>query len=68
MEKMFMLELFHLMEKIGTCIKNIGVWHSFEKKKKTATMFFLKKPFLVFSKLCYTPIFLIHIFSIKRNH
>ena len=34
------------MEKIFTCIKNIGVWHSFEKNE-TATMFFLKKPFLV---------------------
>ena len=34
------------MEKICTCIKNIGVWHSFEKNE-TATMFFLKKPFLV---------------------
>ena len=46
MEKMFMLEWFHLMKKIFTCIKNIGVWHSFEKNE-TATMFFLKKPFLV---------------------
>ena len=34
------------MEKICICIKNIGVWHSFEKNE-TATMFFLKKPFLV---------------------
>ena len=32
------------MEKIFTCIKNIGVWHSFEKNE-TATMFFLKKTF-----------------------
>ena len=39
-----MLERFHLMEKIFTCIKNIGVWHSF-KKNKTATMFFFKKTF-----------------------
>ena len=36
------------MEKICICIKNIGVWHSFEKNK-TATRFFLKKPFLVFT-------------------
>ena len=35
------------MEKIFTCIKNIGVWHSFEKNE-TATMCFLQKPFLVF--------------------
>ena len=41
-----MVEWFHLMEKICICIKNIGVWHSFEKNE-TATMFFLKKPFLV---------------------
>ena len=34
------------MEKICTCIKNIGVWHSLEKNE-TATMFFLKKPSLV---------------------
>ena len=34
------------MEKICICIKNIGVWHSFEKNE-TATMFFLKKAFLV---------------------
>ena len=34
------------MEKICTCIKNIGVWHRFEKNE-TATMFFLKKPSLV---------------------
>ena len=34
------------MEKIFTCIKNIGVWHSFEKMKKQLC-FFLKKPFLV---------------------
>ena len=32
------------MEK--TCIKNMGVWYSFEKNE-TATMFFLKKPSLV---------------------
>ena len=38
------------MEKICICIKNIGVWHSFEKNE-TATMFFLKKPFLVI--YCY---------------
>ena len=36
---MFMLE-------IKICIKNIGVQHSLEKNE-TATMFFLKKPFLV---------------------
>ena len=34
------------MEKIFTCIKNIGVWHSFEKMKPQLC-FFLKKPFLV---------------------
>ena len=34
------------MEKVCTCIKDIGVWHSFEKNE-TATMFFLKKPSLV---------------------
>ena len=48
---MFMLEWFHLMEKIFTCIKIIGVWHSFEKNE-TATMFFLKKPFLVTRPMC----------------
>ena len=42
-----MLERFHLMEKIFTCIKNIGVWHSFEKMKPQLC-FFLKKPFLVY--------------------
>ena len=31
---------------IKICIKNIGVQHSLEKNE-TATMFFLKKPFLV---------------------
>ena len=36
------------MEKIFTCIKNIGVWHSFEKMKPQLC-FFLKKPFLVIS-------------------
>ena len=36
---MFMLE-------IKICIKNIGVQHSLENNE-TATMFFLKKPFLV---------------------
>ena len=44
-EKMFMLEWFHLMEMI--CIKNMGIYHSFEKNE-IATMFFLKKPSLVF--------------------
>ena len=34
------------MEKIFTCIKNIGVCHSFEKMKPQLC-FFLKKPFLV---------------------
>ena len=43
MEKMFMLECFQLMENI---IKNMGVYHGFEKNE-TATMFFLKKPSLV---------------------
>ena len=38
---MFMLE-------IKICIKNIGVQYSLEKNE-TATMFFLKKPFLVYS-------------------
>ena len=46
------------MEKIFTCIKNIGVWHSFEKNE-TATMFFLKKPFLVF--LCFVTLSTIRI-------
>ena len=32
------------MEKIFTCIKNIGVWHSFEKMK-LQLCFFLKKTF-----------------------
>ena len=40
------------MEKIFACIKNIGVWHSFEKNE-TATMFFLKKPFLVKNNAVY---------------
>ena len=43
MKKMFMLELFQLMEKI--CIKNIGVKHRFEKK--TPQLFFFKKPSIV---------------------
>ena len=34
------------MLKIKICIKNIGIKHSLEKNE-TATMFFLKKPFLV---------------------
>ena len=34
------------MEKIFTCIKNIGVWHSFDKMKPQLC-FFLKKTFLV---------------------
>ena len=34
------------MLEIKICIKNIGVQHSLEKNE-TATMFFLKKPFLV---------------------
>ena len=38
---MFMLE-------IKICIKNIGLQHILRKmKNETATMFFLKKPFLV---------------------
>ena len=40
-EKMFMLKLFHLMEKI--IIKYIAKF----RKNETATMFFLKKPSLV---------------------
>ena len=36
---MFMLEWFHLMEKI--CIKNMGVYNSFEKMKPQLC-FFLK--------------------------
>ena len=38
------------MLEIKICMKNIGVQHSLEKKE-TATMFFLKKPFLVFMLL-----------------
>ena len=34
------------MLEIKICVKNIGVQHSLEKNE-TATMFFLKKPFLV---------------------
>ena len=40
---MFMLELFQFN---GKYIKNMGVYHIFEKSE-TATMFFLKKPSLV---------------------
>ena len=39
-----------LMLKIKICIKNIGVQQSLEKNE-TATIFFLKKPFLV--EICY---------------
>ena len=39
------------MEKIFICIKNIGVWHSFEKMKPQLC-FFLKKPFLVKVAFC----------------
>ena len=35
------------MEKIFTCIKNIGVWHSFEKMKPQ--LCFLKKNFSSYS-------------------
>ena len=42
---MFMLERFHLMEKI--CIKNMGVEHCFEKMKPQLCFFSLKKPSLV---------------------
>ena len=34
------------MIEIKICIKNIGVQHSLEKNE-AATMFFIKKPFLV---------------------
>ena len=30
-------------------MKYMGVYYSFEKKNKTATMFFLNKPYLVFT-------------------
>ena len=33
-----------LMEKIGLCIKNMGVYHSFEKMKPQLCFYF-KKPF-----------------------
>ena len=47
------------MEKIFTCIKNIGVWHSFEKMKPQLC-FFLKKTFPSLSGNCgllsYVPV------------
>ena len=43
---MFMLERFHLLEKI--CIKNMDVYHSFEKMKPQLC-FFLKKASLGFN-------------------
>ena len=70
------LNLFYKSVIESVAVFGIIVWYScasqYDKNhlERTREGFFKKKHScgFIFSKLCYTPIFLIHIFSIKINH